>query len=252
MDIRKPAINRIIFLILLVSCGGGPETTRTAWIDEPQDQWPRIAMVNEIEYIDQYFPVAGCSFLLEAGGDTVAATAKHVLIYFKSDSMRTTSFENTLVSWTMHPKDDPGDSVVTGRLINEDPAERIEYAPSRNDWLLFEIARTSPGMEPLQFREKPLVEGETVYIIGWRYTDLDCRQRVYRGKLAGWENGEVIISTEDLADNTIPGLSGAPVIDSDGRLIGLMSQKHGQMERLAGIEYAQEVLHAESNSVFSR
>ena len=126
--------------------------------------------------------------------------------------------------------------------INEDPAERIEYAPSRNDWLLFEIARAAPGIEPLRFREKPLAEGETVYIVGWRYTDLDCRQRVYQGKLAGWENGEVIISTEELADNTIPGLSGAPVIDSDGRLIGLMSQKHGQMERLSGIEYAREVL----------
>jgi S1-C subfamily serine protease len=65
---------------------------------------------------------------------------------------------------------------------------------------------------------------------------------IYQGNVVSWLDGEVIISTEKLSDNTIPGLSGAPVIDSAGRLIGLMSQKAGKNERLAGIGYAREIL----------
>jgi hypothetical protein len=244
MTVKNHFVILLVFFGLLFACGGAPETTRTAWIDRPQDQWPPIAMVNEVRYIDQYFPVAGCSFLLDTGSDTVAATAKHVLIYFKSDSMQTISFNSTLVSWIMHPKDSPADSVVVGRLINEDPLERIEYAPSRNDWLLFEILEASPDIEPLRFREKPLDKGETVYIVGWRYADVERPQRIYQGQVVDWTDGEVIVSTKELASNTIPGLSGAPVIDSDGHLIGLMSQKDGELERLAGIEYAREALRA--------
>jgi len=247
MTLHRGSFILAVLVVLLAACGGGSKTEKTAWIDQPQDRWPQIAMVNEIEYIDQYFPVAGCAFLLEAGGDTVAATAKHVLIYFKSNSMTTISFDNSLVRWNMHPKDSPGDSVVVGRLINQDSAERIEYAPSSNDWLLFQIEERSPRIEPLRFRNRPLEEGERIFIVGWRYTDLDRPQVIYRGQVVSWGDGEVIISTEELSDNTIPGLSGAPVIDSDGRLIGLMSQKAGKNERLAGIEYAIEMLQAAGN-----
>lgn len=244
MNVRKAWYRWILFAVLLTACGDGRESGRTDWIEKPQDQWPQIAMVNEIEYVDQYFPVAGCAFLLDTGSDTVAATAKHVLIYFKSDSMTAISFEDDLVRWIIHPKDNTGDSVVAGRLINEDPDERIAYGPSGDDWLLFEIEKRSPGIEPLRFREEPLQEGEEVFIVGWRYTDLDRPQVIYQGNVVSWGDGEVIISTETLADNTIPGLSGAPVIDSAGRLIGLMSQKAGKNERLAGIEYARKVLQA--------
>jgi hypothetical protein len=242
---RKPFFVLPVLLGLLICCRR-QETATTDWIDQPQDQWPQIAMINEITYVDQYFPVAGCSFLLQAGSGAVAATAKHVLIYFKSDAMKSISFDTTLESWIMHPKNNPADSVVVGRLLNQDPTERIAYGSSHDDWLLFEIVEASPDIEPLRFRDKPLIEGERVYIVGWRYSDIGRPQRVYPGNIVGWEDGEVIISTEELADNTIPGLSGAPVIDSDGRLIGLMSQKSGRMERLAGIKYAQDILSEEA------
>ena len=40
----------------------------------------------------------------------------------------------------------------------------------------------------------------------------------------------------------MPGLSGSPVIDSNGCLIGIMSKKYGKMEQLASIEYPKKII----------
>jgi S1-C subfamily serine protease len=52
----------------------------------------------------------------------------------------------------------------------------------------------------------------------------------------------VIISTKILSDNRTPGLSGSPVIDSRGRLIGIMSQKYGKLEKLGSIQYPKRII----------
>jgi hypothetical protein len=222
-----------------------PSGDRKKWVGEPQKEWPQISMVNQIEYADTSFPIAGCSFLLDTGEDTVAVTAKHVLTYFKSETMNSVSFGNTLRSWKMFPKDNPDDVVVVGALINEDTDAPIDRVPPGRDWLLFSIKEKSANIVPLKFRDRPFEVGEDVYIIGWRYSDRNCSQRIYEGNYVESEDGTILISTKLLKHNTMPGLSGAPVIDSNGRVIGLMSQKHGELERLSSINYPKEVLGLE-------
>ena len=58
------------------------------------------------------------------------------------------------------------------------------------------------------------------------------------------ESGTILISVKALADNKIPGLSGSPVIDARGYVIGLMSQKAGNLQRLASVDYPRAVLEA--------
>jgi hypothetical protein len=58
------------------------------------------------------------------------------------------------------------------------------------------------------------------------------------------EKGSVIISTKLLSDNRMPGLSGSPVIDLHGRVIGIMSQKHGKLERLGSTEYPRNIVES--------
>jgi hypothetical protein len=213
------------------------------WINKPQNEWPQITMINHIEYVDKTYPMAGCSFLIDTGEDTLAATAKHILTYFKSATMNSVSFINTLKTWKMHPRNNPADSVIVDKLINENPDEPIDQLiPPKIDWLLFSIQKKSKNIQPLKFRTEQLPPGEKVYIVGWRYSDEDCPQVIYEGNYVKSLNGSVIISTKTLADNKIPGLSGSPVIDSNGRLIGIMSQKFGKMEQLASIEYPKEIL----------
>jgi S1-C subfamily serine protease len=145
----------------------------------------------------------------------------------------------------MYPKNNPADSVVIEVIVNEDPSESIDRAiPSDIDWLLFSIKSRSNNIQPLKFRVDPFERQEKVYIIGWRYTDKDCPQVIYEGNYVESIDGSVIISTKILSDNRTPGLSGSPVIDSRGRLIGIMSQKYGKLEKLGSIQYPKRIIEA--------
>jgi len=95
------------------------------WMKQPQSEWPQISMINQIEYTDRSFPVAGCGFLLDTGEEIIAATAKHILIFFKSDSMNAVAFNQTLKAWKMLPKNNPDDFVILDSLINENPKESL-------------------------------------------------------------------------------------------------------------------------------
>ncbi len=223
-----------------------PLENKGRWIDKPQSEWPQIAMINHIEYSDKSHPIAGCSFLLDTGNDILAVTAKHVLTYFKSEEMDSVSFKDTLQNWKMYPKNNSADMVIVDKLINENRDEPIEEVPPEKDWLLFSIKDRSENIQPLKFRTEPFQHGEKVYIVGWRYTDKDGTQRIYEGNYVRSLNGSLLISTEILADNTMPGLSGAPVIDSNGNLIGIMSHKHHKMEHLSSLDYPKQVLKSRS------
>jgi hypothetical protein len=244
MDKKKMLLPTLLICAIVIGfIQASHSDEKGGWIDQSQSQWPQITMINQIDYIDKHHPVAGCAFLLDTGKDTLAVTAKHVLIYFKSEKMNSVSFNNTLKSWRMFPKNSPNDVVVIDRLINEDREEPIDKVPVASDWLLFTVKEKSRNIKPLRFRTEPLTTGEKVFVIGWRYTDKNCPQIIYEGSFVKSEDGSVLISCEKLADNTVPGLSGSPVVDSKGRLIGVMSQKAGEMQRLSSIAYPTDVLN---------
>jgi hypothetical protein len=148
----------------------------------------------------------------------------------------------------MFPKNNPDDVIIVDKLINENPEETLEQIPSERDWLLFTIKQRSLNIQPLKFRSGPMKKGEMVYIIGWRYTDKDCPQVVYEGNFVRSEKGSLLITTKELSDNTMPGLSGSPVIDSKGYLIGLMSQKAGKMERVSSLDYPRMLIEKRANT----
>jgi len=238
----------LCFSALFWQCQNKGSTDYEQWIKKPQREWPQITMINQIGYTDKNHPVAGCGFLLDTGDEILAATAKHILTYFKSETMESVSFKKTLKLWKMFPKNNPDDVVVVDKLINENPEEPLEHIPSERDWLLFTIKERSQNIQPLKFRSGPMQEGETIYIIGWRYTDKDCPQVVYEGNFVRSEKGSFLITAKELADNTMPGLSGSPVIDTNGYLLGLMSQKAGKMERVSSLDYPRILIEKKADT----
>lgn len=252
-DYMKLSLNLACLLTatFLAGCGSAQSTGADdygSWMRRPTDEWPKIAVVNQIDYEDKHHPVAGCGCLLEVGDEVLAATAKHVLTHFKSAQMDSVDFEGTLKSWKMFPKDRPSDVVVVGELINRDPDESLQGIPCGKDWLLFTIQNRSESIQPLRIRTTPLVKGEPVYVIGWRYTERECPQIVFDGVFVRSEKDSVCITVEKLIDNTIPGLSGSPVIDGKGYLIGLMSRGKGEIQRLSPVEYPRKLLAARAQN----
>ena len=122
------------------------------WMARDPNDWPQIALINQIEYTDSVHRDAACAFLLDTGDEIVAATAKHVIRFFKSRTMDTVSFEGTLKNWRMFPKNSPEDIVVIDRLINEDPNESLERIERPGDWLLLTVRRATDAVQPLRLR----------------------------------------------------------------------------------------------------
>lgn len=246
----------LLFLLLgllPVSALPGYPGERTAggyadWVTRSPEHWPRIAMLNRILFTDSNHSMAGSAFLLRNDDEIVAVTAKHVLRYFKSETMDSVAFRDTLIRWEMFPKDAPLEVTVIGELINEDPQESLERIRTDRDWILFTIEQLSDDVEPLRLRTTPLLAGETVFVVGWRYTD-EGRQFVYRGRYVRSEGGTLLIDVPQLADNTMPGLSGAPVIDGRGYVVGMMSSKSGDLQRLSSTDYPKEVLKRRSRPI---
>lgn len=107
---------------------------------------------------------------------------------------------------------------VVGRVVASDP---------RNDLALLEVPELA-GRAWLEVRDSPAIVGEDVWAIGHPFASA-AEGKAYEGTLE-WSVSKGIVSAAgprlvqvDAALN--PGNSGGPVIDSEGRVIGIASRK---------------------------
>jgi hypothetical protein len=184
-----------------------------------------ITLVNKIEFVDSKYdqPKFSCGFLLAYNKDTFAITARHILKVIKTDDMKVVSLEPAIKSWSLYPLTKPAELVVTDKLVNENKAEPLEAkATYDNDWLLFSIKENHAAVRPLQVRTTPLNPGEKLYVVGWTRKMESGEQRVYE-----FEYYKTIGNRILLKDLIVPeqfgGLSGAPVVDEQGQVVGLVS-----------------------------
>ncbi|HET9429629.1 MAG TPA: trypsin-like peptidase domain-containing protein [Chitinophagaceae bacterium] len=202
--------------------------TKEKWIDYPKDQWPIIALTNNVQfkngdrYIDPSFKYAGTGFLIDNGKDTLAATAKHILWVAKNKKTKTVQVNTELSHWIMKSKGNNRDSAILDVLLNEDSTEILEGESStitERDWIVFSVKTISSNIQPLKPRYTQINPGEKVYIPGCAYADSTCR--VYGGVVLRKEGMDILI--EHNMKEAFGGSSGSPVIDSNGYLIGIIS-----------------------------
>ena len=225
-------------------------------MDKAVSAWPRIALINHVQYrngdryVDPSFKYAATGFLIDNGKDTLAATAKHILWIAKNRKTKSTEINNELKQWVMRPKGMGKDSVVIGRLLNEDPEEQLEGKGSTSldrDWIVFSTTKVASGLYPLKPRYTQVKPGEKVYILSCAYEDSLCT--VHEGKVYKKLGMDILIQRDMKTHKG--GSSGSPVIDANGYLIGILSRSaysdQGNVSVAISTEYLKEVLDKNPN-----
>ncbi|MFH7034640.1 trypsin-like serine protease [Flavobacterium aquidurense] len=204
--------------ILLTTCCFGQEFSSKKVFKE-------IALVNRIEFINAKYdqPKFSCGFLIKYNNETFAVTAKHILKIIKPGSMTTLSLESDIKNWILYPLNNKSESVICDKLLNEDKSDLLENKSTYdNDWLVFSIKQNSSSIIPLEIRNTPLIQGEKLYVVGWTRTMENGPQRVYEFEYYKTISNRILLK-DILVPEKFGGLSGAPLVDENGLLVGIVS-----------------------------
>lgn len=184
-----------------------------------------IALVNSIEFIDPKYdqPKFGCGFLIKYKDEIFAVTARHILKIIKPENMTALSMEGFVKNWTLYPLNHKFEVVICDKLLNEDKSELLESKSAyKKDWLVFSIRQNSSNITPLEIRNTPLIPGEKLYVAGWTRKMENGTQRVYEFQYYKTVSNRILLK-DILVPEKFGGLSGAPLVDENGLLVGIVS-----------------------------
>lgn len=199
---------------------------QTGWASSPKEQWPTIGLTNHViykngdRYVHPSFAYAGSGCLIEYQGMKYAVTAKHVLWIAQNKRSDKVTVNDALLRWVMKPGNETGDSVLIDKLINEDSTELLQGPGStilERDMLVFSTAYASAGIQALTPRFTRILPGEKVYVIGNPYNGPPV---VLETKVVDQLGLDIIL---EQTSESVAGLSGSPIVDSNGLLIGIFS-----------------------------
>ena len=120
------AIISLVVMVMALGCQSRPEMVKEPWLDQPVRQWPDFALTNEIGFSDTTYRDLANAFLVDTGADTIGVTCKHLFMVFrKHRGIHTIDPGADFRYWKFYPKDEPGRSVATKKLINRNSHEHI-------------------------------------------------------------------------------------------------------------------------------
>lgn len=186
-------------------------------------QFPSIAFVNKVHLADSVNSTInkGCGFLFENDGEIYAATSKHVLF----DSTRT-NVQLVFKSWVMSVENDTTEKVICNNIINQSQLQpKIDSINNQNnDWLLFNVSDNKSSNKILELRTTELVSGEPLYALGWSEHHRNELQQTYIYTYIGTQ-GNFVQMRRIIAPGGDEMLWGAPIVDKEGLLVGIMAPR---------------------------
>ena len=188
-------------------------------------KFPPVSLINKVEFFDSKYDLdnIGCGFLLKYKTDTFVVTAQHILKWARTDSMKYLTIDGFVKKWSLRPLNKENESVIVDALLNENKMQRIKHDyRSAEDWLVFSIKENNSKVKPIKMRETPLKKGETLYVVGWTRHMTKGGQRVYEYKYLK-SSGSHFLMKDIVAPEKYGGLSGSPVLDENGLLVGIAS-----------------------------
>ena len=189
---------------------------------------PKYSAKNQLSFYNKAYDKAfvGNGFILAHKDRFYAVTVKHALLEAKTPQMQHVSIEQHIQQWSLAQHRGAAAPIVLGPLLNADPGELIDMSVLQRDWLVFELdqAQAKGFLKPLRLRETALNQGERLVAIGCSYAAKDvCEQDTYAGTYAGTQGNNLRIKMDNLNIATLRGLSGSPVLDSNGKVVGIVS-----------------------------
>ena len=152
------------------------------WVGKEPKSWPQIVLTNEASF-SGHTPLHGASSFLVRTHDNriLAATARHLIgsAGGVKPKVSPTEFNDVLQSWKVFPRTVP-ESFIEIKAIGPSGNDR-----NNCDWLTMKLkdSTTKLPAEPLYMSPKPAQVGDKVYLIGCPYTEPDCKQNVYVGRV---------------------------------------------------------------------
>lgn len=209
----------IISFIFLIGCSSNNQMKQpnNKWIILEENKWPQIVLTNSMQFKEREQAFGASAFLVCGSKDTFACTAKHLL----GDAMgivpevSVDSFDLLLNDWKMYPRNNSKikDTVEVSKLITLDK--------SKKDMILLKVNNLDKEIEILKPYLESAALGELVKIIGCEYKDIDCNQKIFNAEVVGHEGSQIILLAKNKFE--ISGFSGAPAVNSNGNVIGLIS-----------------------------
>ncbi len=213
-----------VLLVALFACKQNKQAEE--WSKKDAIHWPHISVTNEVTFGDTGYTQLGNSFFVNTGLDTVAVSSKHLFSVFqKYQGFDSVSLGPEFTHWCVYAKDNPYEQVEMLGVMNENCEEKIcSEQLLQNDWIVFETPDELGNYYPLKIRRTPLKEKEVVYAYGWNtLPNIDMTKLVLaKMRVCGLEGEIVFTDTIDI-NGTHIGMSGAPVLDKDGYLVGIVS-----------------------------
>jgi len=210
---------RLVFIIIIIVLGNNVQGQVSSI------KFPPISLINKLEFYNSEndWDRIGCGFLLKYREDTFAITAKHVLAVAKPDSMKYLSLDGYVKRWTLRPLNNETENVVVDALLNEDKKVTLRSRQIfMDDWLVFTIKENNSNAQPVEFRETPLKKGERLYVVGWTRHMSEGEQRVYEFEYFKTKGTHIYLKNI-IVPEKFGGLSGSPVLDENGLLVGIVS-----------------------------
>ncbi|WP_027419081.1 trypsin-like peptidase domain-containing protein [Crocinitomix catalasitica] len=210
----------IIFLIPFISCNNSQKKAeKENWKTDDYINQKQILLTNEYRF-GQSSSSGASAFLVESKNNTsVICTAKHLLgdAMGISPEVSSEDFSEKLDYWITYPRNNKlsNDTFKITELINKEI--------NSTDIILMEYDNIDANtIQVLKPRLTTIKKGEKLEIIGCEHSDFSCHQKEYNAVMNEYDiNGVMIIKSTKTFDAS--GFSGAPVIDKDGFVVGVLS-----------------------------
>jgi hypothetical protein len=228
----------LISIIVMFACQNSPQIIKESWIDKPVSSWPDFALTNEISFTDTTFYNIANSFLVDTGFDTIGVSCKHFFMVFENQlGLNSFDLGNKFKYWNMYPKNHKEKTVSIKRLINTNSKEQIGQFNTLKDrdWIIFELKDQNNQLYPLKIRYTPVKRNEIVYAVGWGVNQKDNSMPALI-KMQCFKNLGNYFYIKP-SKNQPHGMSGSPVIDENGFLVGIVSGQEGNLGVMGAVIY---------------